>query len=324
MSTSGLVVSTAPTCGSAPESTLTTPAGMSVWLAISSPSASVTSGVSGAALRITVQPGGQRGRQLGQRQLVRIVVGDDGRDDAGGFLLHPAVMLHAAALDVAEVLGHRIGLQQFRVVAHDLDGLVVLRAGEQRRRWHRPRRWSADAISSRCSTRAACSCSRQWMRNSTLVDQSVVSKALTGRGDRRLGVRHGCVGGVSEHLAGGGVEAGERPAAAALDELAVDEHPAIGTRPVAHRVVQRWCRGIPSGPPRRERVDIAITSILIFGESYIRQTRTLATNQYRDPAVNTDQIRNDGKSAHFKTVSALTLRDPRCESTVLIFGRRDS
>ena len=108
MSTSGLVVSTAPTAGSARLSTLTTPAGMSVWLAISSPSASVISGVSGARLEHDRAAGGQRRRQLGQRQLVRIVVGDDRRDHSGGFLLHPAVVLHAAALDVAEVLGHRI------------------------------------------------------------------------------------------------------------------------------------------------------------------------------------------------------------------------
>ncbi len=61
MSTSGLVVSTAPTSGSDELSTLTTPAGMSVWLAISSPSASVTSGVSGAPLSTTVQPAASAG-----------------------------------------------------------------------------------------------------------------------------------------------------------------------------------------------------------------------------------------------------------------------
>ena len=64
MSTSGLVVSTAPTSGSAPLSTFTTPAGMSVWLAISSPSASVISGVSGAALSTTVQPAASAGASL--------------------------------------------------------------------------------------------------------------------------------------------------------------------------------------------------------------------------------------------------------------------
>ena len=61
MSTSGSVVSTAPTSGSAPLSTFTTPAGMSVWPAISSPSASVINGVSGAALSTTVQPAASAG-----------------------------------------------------------------------------------------------------------------------------------------------------------------------------------------------------------------------------------------------------------------------
>ena len=64
MSTSGLVVSAAPTAGSDELSTLTTPAGMSVWLAISSPSASVTSGVSGAPLSTTVQPAASAGASL--------------------------------------------------------------------------------------------------------------------------------------------------------------------------------------------------------------------------------------------------------------------
>ena len=63
-STSGLVVSTAPTAGSAPLITFTTPAGMSVWLAISSPSARVTSGVSGAPLSTTVQPAARAGPSL--------------------------------------------------------------------------------------------------------------------------------------------------------------------------------------------------------------------------------------------------------------------
>ena len=65
MSTSGLVVSTTPTCGVGTRlSTLTTPAGMSVWSAISSPSASVISGVSGAPFSTTVQPAASAGASL--------------------------------------------------------------------------------------------------------------------------------------------------------------------------------------------------------------------------------------------------------------------
>ena len=44
--------------------TLTTPAGMSVCSAISSPRASVISGVSGAALSTTVQPAASAGESL--------------------------------------------------------------------------------------------------------------------------------------------------------------------------------------------------------------------------------------------------------------------
>src|SRR3984893_9396651 len=60
-STSGLVRNNAPTSGSDELSTFTTPGGMSVWLAINSPSASVTSGVSGAPLSTTVQPAASAG-----------------------------------------------------------------------------------------------------------------------------------------------------------------------------------------------------------------------------------------------------------------------
>ena len=71
--------------------------------------------------------GGQRRTQLGHRQLVGIVVGDDRRDHAGGFLLHPAAVALSTALDLAELLGHRIGLQQVGVVADDPDRIVELR-----------------------------------------------------------------------------------------------------------------------------------------------------------------------------------------------------
>ena len=60
-STSGLVVSASPTVASDELSTLTTPGGISVWLAINSPSANVTNGVSGAPLRTTVHPAASAG-----------------------------------------------------------------------------------------------------------------------------------------------------------------------------------------------------------------------------------------------------------------------
>ena len=199
-STSGLVVSTAPTSGSDELSTFTTPAGMSVWLAISSPSASVTRGVSGAPFKHNGASGGERGRQLGQRELVGVVVGDDRRDHPGGLFLHPAVVLHASALDVAEVFGHRIVLQQIGVVADDRDRLVELRTRAQRP-------GGADLGDGQVGQLV------------TMLDQRTVKLIKTAdseldvggpvrrvkrtprRSDRRLGLRHGRVGSVPHEVA---------------------------------------------------------------------------------------------------------------------------
>ena len=63
-STSGLVVRATPTAASVELITLITPSGMSVYLAITSPSASVVNGVSGAALSTTVQPAASAGPSL--------------------------------------------------------------------------------------------------------------------------------------------------------------------------------------------------------------------------------------------------------------------
>ncbi len=63
-STAGDVVSASPTATSEEDRTLTTPGGMSVSVAISSARASVISGVSGAALRTTVQPAARAGDSL--------------------------------------------------------------------------------------------------------------------------------------------------------------------------------------------------------------------------------------------------------------------
>ncbi len=60
-STSGCVVSSAPTALSDDVSTFTTPGGMSVASATSLPSASVAHGVSGAPLSTTVQPAASAG-----------------------------------------------------------------------------------------------------------------------------------------------------------------------------------------------------------------------------------------------------------------------
>ena len=171
---------------------------------------------------------GERGRQLRQRELVGVVVGDDRRDDARGFLLHPAVVLHAAALDVAEVLGHA-------------GRSSADRRSSARSRWAgragRPASSAgvaptsavvSAASSSRWSTSARWNCSRQWIRRSTSVAQDAGVEGLAGCRDGRLGVGDGALGRVSHDLAGGGVERGERQRR--LDELSVDQHSPVGAR----------------------------------------------------------------------------------------------
>ncbi len=64
MSTFGSVVITTPVSTLLDVSTLTTPAGMSVFSAISLPRASVISGVSGAPFSTTVQPAASAGASL--------------------------------------------------------------------------------------------------------------------------------------------------------------------------------------------------------------------------------------------------------------------
>ena len=177
MSTSGLVVSTAPTSGSAPAEHVDD-AGRDVGV-VGDQLAERQRDQRGVrrALEHDRAAGGQRGRQLGQRQLVGIVVGDDRGDDAGGFLLHPAVVLHAAALDVAEVLGHRVGLQQIGVVADDRDRLRRVGRPGTAPASHRPRRWSARRArrGGRPAPGATARGSGFAVRCS--VDQSVVSNA---------------------------------------------------------------------------------------------------------------------------------------------------
>ena len=177
MSTSGLVVSTAPTSGSAPTQHVDH-AGRNVGV-VGDQLAKRERDQRGVrrGLEHHRAPGGERGRELGQCELVGIVVGDDRRDHPAGLLLHPAVVLHAAALDVAEVFGHRIGLQQIGVVAHDLDRLVELRALRTSAGVAPTSAMVSSASSSRWSTNARWNCSRQRIRSSVLVDQSVVSNA---------------------------------------------------------------------------------------------------------------------------------------------------
>ena len=68
------------------------PAGCRSRSAMSLPSASVAHGVSGAPLSTTVHPAASAGASFAERELDRVVVRRDRADDAGGFLLDPAVV----------------------------------------------------------------------------------------------------------------------------------------------------------------------------------------------------------------------------------------
>ena len=113
-STSGCVVSSAPTAVSDDVSTFTTPAGMSVASAISLPSASVAHGRVGRALEHDGAPGRERGRKLRQRELDRVVVRRDRADDAGGLLLDPAVVPARERVALAEVFDELVALERDR------------------------------------------------------------------------------------------------------------------------------------------------------------------------------------------------------------------
>ncbi len=134
-------------------------------------------GVSGAALSTTVQPAASAGSQLGQRELVRIVVGDDGRRRRRRLPSPPSGGAACrATLCLAEVFGELIVAQQIGVEP------TMPIGSSSWAPWVSARVAPTSAMvssrsSSAWSSSAWCSWSRQRIRNSTSVDQVVVSKA---------------------------------------------------------------------------------------------------------------------------------------------------
>ncbi len=120
------------------------------------------------------------------------------------------MVLHAAALDVAEVLAHRIGLQQVGVVSDDRDRRVKLSALAQRL-------GGADLGDGQRGEFVSMVDERLMKLLETTDPQLGVGGPVRGvEGtprpcDRRFRVGNFGVGGVAEHLAGGGVERGKRP-----------------------------------------------------------------------------------------------------------------
>ena len=88
----------------------------------------------GRALEHHRAPGGERGRELRERELDRVVVRRDRADDAGGLLLDPPVVPARERVALAEVLDEVVALEQIRVPAHDVGRARELRTARARDR----------------------------------------------------------------------------------------------------------------------------------------------------------------------------------------------
>ena len=168
--------------------------------------------------------GRQRGRELGQRQLGGVVVADDGGDDAGRLLLHPAPVPLSAELELADLLGQRVAGQQVGVVADDLDRLIQLRAvGDHPGRADVGDRQLPQLLlvlgQRPVQLAQAAGPERDVGRPAGGVERA------PGGGDGGLGVVRRRVRCVVDHLAGGRVDRRVGPVGFGRDQLPVDEHP---------------------------------------------------------------------------------------------------
>ena len=86
----------------------------------------------GRALEHDGAAGRERGRELRERELDRVVVRRDRADDAGGFLLDPPVVAARERVALAEVLDEVVALEEIGVPAHDVGRTRELRPGHAR------------------------------------------------------------------------------------------------------------------------------------------------------------------------------------------------
>ena len=177
------------------------------------------------ALQDDSAAGGQGGRELRKCELIGVVVGDDGRHHPACLFLDPPVVLHAAALDVAEVLGHRIGLQQIGVVADDVDRRVQLGTLAERL-------GGADLRDGERGKLVAV-VDQGPMKLIEAADPKLAVRRPVGgveraprRSNGRLGVTDRRVGSVTEHGTGRGVDRRKRPFG--LEKLSVDQQAPVG------------------------------------------------------------------------------------------------
>ena len=149
-STSGCVVSSAPTALSDDVSTFTTPARDVGRLGDELAERERRPRRVGRALQHDRATGRERGRELRERELDRVVVRRDRADDAGRLLLDPAVVPARERVALAEVLDEVVALEQIGVPAHDVDRARRAADRSCSRPARRPRARGSRAAARRC------------------------------------------------------------------------------------------------------------------------------------------------------------------------------
>ena len=240
MSTSGLVVSTAPTSGSAPAEHVDDAGGDVGVVGDQLAERQRDQRGVGRGLEHDGAAGGQRGRQLGQRQLVGIVVGDDRGDHAARLPSRPS--------GGAACRGSRCcrGPRSSDRSSADRRSSATISIG-----WSSCAPWHSASVAPTSAMVSAASSSR-WSTQRLVQLLEAADPQLDVRStsrwcrtpargsDRGFGVGDGGVGRVAEHLAGGRVERRKRPVG--LDQLSVDQQPARRRRVAALAVTRdRGC-----------------------------------------------------------------------------------
>ena len=156
----------------------------------------------GRALQHHRAAGRERGRELRERELDRVVVRRDRADDAGRFLLDPAVVPAREGVALAEVLDELVALEQIGVPAARRRSGRRAAARSCSRRARRPRARGSRAVARRC--RAAPGAAGAGSARGTR-GRATSRSCRTRAGPRaiaRAGVVDGRVGGDAEHLLG--------------------------------------------------------------------------------------------------------------------------
>ena len=143
----------------------------------------------GRALQHHGAAGRERGRELRERELDRVVVRGDRADDAGGLLLDPAVVPARERVALAEVLDEVVALERDRRTSPRRRSGPRAADRSCSRPARRPRARGSRAAARRCRAAPGASWRRHRTRNAWSRDQSVVSNARRAARDRPLARR---------------------------------------------------------------------------------------------------------------------------------------